>query len=330
MGLAVVTLIAFACALPWFESPGLLIEPRSIALPADGRMHLAAVLQARLWQSENADSIQFSGDLRGTELRQAGRNVELWLQSPVEAGRHTILLRKRGATSVVPVEIQPDDQEDSARDGLPEWMPLHTPQDRQAFRAWFIELAERAAASTDKLPPEIVDCASLLRYAYREALVRHDDKWYAQFAAEQMPPLQSIAQWSYPNSPLGRELFRTRRGRYEPEQSTDGTFSQFADAKTLMTANAFPVSRRVEDARPGDIIFYRQLEQDSEYHSMILTGERGEWVVYHTGPIGAGKGEMRRMLLADLLRHPDVRWRPVPDNSNFLGVYRWKILREQD
>jgi uncharacterized protein YfaT (DUF1175 family) len=207
-------------------------------------------------------------------------------------------------------------------------MPLHSPEDRQAFRAWFTELAERAAAAGDKLPPEIADCASLLRYAYREALVRHDDKWYAQFGAEQMPPLESVAQWSYPHTPLGTGLFRTRRGEYAPEQATDGTFSQFADAKTLMAANAFLVSRKISDGRPGDLIFYRQLEQNSEYHSMILTGERGEWVVYHTGPIGTGKGEMRRMLVADLLHHPDARWRPEPGNSNFLGVYRWNILRE--
>jgi uncharacterized protein YfaT (DUF1175 family) len=32
--------------------------------------------------------------------------------------------------------------------------------------------------------------------------------------------------------------------------------------------------------------------------------------------------------MTDLLHHPDLRWRPVVDNSNFLGVYRWNILRE--
>ncbi len=44
----------------------------------------------------------------------------------------------------------------------------------------------------------------------------------------------------------------------------------------------------------------------------------------------ARKGEMRRLLLSDLLHHPDARWRPLPDNANFLGVYRWNILREGD
>ena len=66
----------------------------------------------------------------------------------------------------------------------------------------------------------------------------------------------------------------------------------------------------------------------SPFHSMIFCGETG--VVYHTGPIHQGKGEMRRLLLSDLLHHPDARWRPLPENENFLGVYRWNILREGD
>jgi uncharacterized protein len=58
-------------------------------------------------------------------------------------------------------------------------------------------------------------------------------------------------------------------------------------------------------------------------------------VVYYTGPIRRssgkqGKGEMRRLLVSDLLYHPDARWRPLPENTNFLGVYRWNILCEGD
>jgi hypothetical protein len=61
---------------------------------------------------------------------------------------------------------------------------------------------------------------------------------------------------------------------------------------------------------------------------MIFCGEAG--VVYHTGPVHQAKGEMRRLLPNDLLHHPDARWRPLPENANFLGVYRWNILREGD
>jgi hypothetical protein len=31
--------------------------------------------------------------------------------------------------------------------------------------------------------------------------------------------------------------------------------------------------------------------------------------------------------MAELLDHPDARWRPINSNPNFLGVYRWNILR---
>ena len=84
---------------------------------------------------------------------------------------------------------------------------------------------------------------------------------------------------------------------------------------------------------PGDLLFFRQFEQRSPFHSMIFVGHSewgpGEdWVVYHTGSDGAWAGEIRRVPLRSLLEHPDARWRPVAGNANFLGVYRWNILRE--
>jgi uncharacterized protein YfaT (DUF1175 family) len=142
------------------------------------------------------------------------------------------------------------------------------------------------------------------------------------------PPLPAVGQYAYPNTPLGANLFRVRQGGFAATDLADGGFAQFADAKTLWQRNTFFVSRDLRLARPGDILFYRQLEQNSPFHSMILTGTGHEWAVYHTGPIGTGTGEMRRVALADLLRHPDARWRPTVENSNFLGVYRWNILRE--
>ncbi len=52
-----------------------------------------------------------------------------------------------------------------------------------------------------------------------------------------------------------------------------------------------------------------------------------DWVVYHTGPdLTAGAaGEMRKVRLTDLQRHPSARWRPLPANPAFLGVYRLRI-----
>ena len=52
---------------------------------------------------------------------------------------------------------------------------------------------------------------------------------------------------------------------------------------------------------------------------MIVT--RNETVVYDTGADHGEAGELRRVALAELVDHPQARWRPVSDNPNFLDVY---------
>jgi hypothetical protein len=221
------------------------------------------------------------------------------------------------------------DSGDRFGDGTPDFLRLHSASDRSAFRAWFTTLADAAASlPTERLPHEINDCAALLRWSYRGALHAHDEAWLATMPLDSLPPLPAVSQYAYPFTPLGANLFRVRAGSYTAEDTSNGSFAQFADAKTLWQRNTFFVTRDVRAAHSGDLLFYRQLEQNSPYHSMILTGPAHDWAVYHTGPIGNGPGEVRRVALADLLNHPDTRWRPVIDNSNFLGVYRWNVLRE--
>jgi uncharacterized protein YfaT (DUF1175 family) len=248
------------------------------------------------------------------------------------AGERRLILRYAAQSATVTVRFREDD-EDSVGDGTPDFLRLHSAADRAAFRGWFTALADTAAGLPKaKLPKEIGDCAALLRWCYRGALHAHDEAWAATMPMDAPPPLASVTQYVYPQTPLGVGLFRVREGPYRAADATDGGFAQFADAKTLWLRNTFFVSRELRNARPGDLLFYRQLEQDSPYHSMILTGAGHEWAVYHTGPIGSGPteqpGEVRRVAIADLLRHPDARWRPLVNNANFLGVYRWSILRE--
>lgn len=228
------------------------------------------------------------------------------------------------------------DYRDRFSDGTPDFLRLDTPADQQAFRRWFTYLAERQAFAA-KLPVEITDCAALLRYAYREALRRHDDAW-AQEHDFRDAAFADVAKYDFPHTPLEANLFRTRAGPFTAADLSDGTFAQFADVKTLVLANAHFVSRDASRALPGDLLFFRQFEQRSPFHSMIFVGpstidrtaEAGDWLVYHTGPDGKRPGEMRRVTLASLLQHPDARWRPLASNKNFLGVYRWNILREAD
>lgn len=190
-------------------------------------------------------------------------------------------------------------------------------------------MAEAAAdLSPDKVPSEVDDCAALLRWCYRNALHAHDEAWLRAAPVSLDLAQPSVRQYVYPLTPLGSALFRVREGAFTAADEHNGAFAQFADARALWRLNTFLLGRDVRRARPGDLLFFRQLEQNSPYHSMIVTGDAQQWAVYHTGPIGRGPGEMRRVLLSDLLAHPDPRWRPLAANSNFLGVYRWNILQE--
>lgn len=214
-------------------------------------------------------------------------------------------------------------------DGTPDFLRLNDPADQAAFRRWFTLIAEyQAIRPRADLPAEITDCASLLRYAYREALKKHDESWFTTTGVEIAAPPGEVRAWSYPHSPLGTALFRVRPGTFEPQDLEDGAFAQFADAKTLVERNAYLVGRDVRQALPGDLLFYRQFGQSSPWHSMIVDRVGTEAaVVYNTGEDHGQPGEMRRVTVADLLDHPQPQWRPLPGNPNFLGVYRWNILR---
>ena len=214
-------------------------------------------------------------------------------------------------------------------DGTPDFLRLTDPSDQAAFRRWFARIAEyQALRPNNELPAEIVDCASLLRFSYREALKRHNEAWFLSTGIEISAPPGEVRAWHYPDTPLGAALFRVKPGAFEASDLTNGVFAQFADAKTLVELNAYWVSRDVRMARPGDLLFFRQFGQSSPWHSMIVAeaGARAR-VVYHTGPDHGKPGELRRVLLSELLDHPRPQWRPVAQNPNFLGVYRWNILR---
>ena len=321
-------LLAAAGVLAWRRArqQRLVASPRELTLPADGALHRAVQLHLSRGGRIDADVVLSMGV--PARILAEGYAAAVEIQSPVNPGTQRLALRYRGTATSVIVHFAPD-ASDRFGDGTPDFLRLHTAADRTAFRAWFTALADTAAAlPPERLPHEIDDCAALLRWCYRGALHAHDEAWQATMPLETLPPLASVTQYAYPFTPLGANLFRVRSGVYALSDAANGSFAQFADAKTLWQRNTFFVTRDVRAARPGDLLFYRQLEQNSPFHSMILTGPAHDWAVYHTGPIGTGPGEVRRMALDDLLHHPDIRWRPVPENSNFLGVYRWDVLRE--
>ena len=189
--------------------------------------------------------------------------------------------------------------------------------DRQAFRAWFVLLAD---AAYYRAPPEVADCAALVRYAMREALRPHTPEWLRRAALPVAPAISDVA--SRPAAVGGLlPLFRVAADATAP-------MAEFADARTLIRWNARAISRDIAAARPGDLLYYRQPAQRQPDHLMIVVGRSrvdasaSDFVVYHTGPDDDGPGEMRKVRLADLGRHPAPRWRPTPSNDAFVGVYR--------
>ncbi len=211
--------------------------------------------------------------------------------------------------------------------------------DRAALRAWIAILAD---AQFYRTTPDVTDCAALLRHAVREAVRPHTDEWYRR---TQLPLAVTLAD------PVARPgerdgmlpLFAVTAGR-RPR------FAEFADAQTIIRFNASPLGREVTALRPADLLYFRQEGQRLPDHLMVFIGRSAfeptgdDWVVYHTGPsaaagVTAGRagdaaatgepvpgGEVRKVRLSDLQRHPSPRWRPVSINRAFVGVFRLTMV----
>jgi uncharacterized protein YfaT (DUF1175 family) len=165
-------------------------------------------------------------------------------------------------------------------------------------------------------------------------LRRHDRPWLQKMGPGYTPVAPDVRRYNLEQSPLGEKLFRTSFGSYKDGELANGTFSEFADARTLKSFNAKFVSRDRRHAEPGDLLFfYQPWVQKFPYHVMIFLGDAqlgehqaGDWVVYHTGSSPTDEGTVKKVELSVLDHHPNKRWRPVESNSNFLGFYRLKIL----
>lgn len=197
--------------------------------------------------------------------------------------------------------------------------------DRAAFRAWFVFLAD---TQFYRPTPDVTDCAALVRHAVREALRAHTPEWRRRVALPlpvafpdvRRPPRPAEGVWP---------LFRVSADPRAP-------LAEFADARTLVRLNARSIGRDVRGARPGDLLYFLQPEQRAPDHLMVFVGrsaferEGDDWVVYHTGALrtidGTGEGEVRKVRLQDLHQHPSARWRPLPANPRFIGVFRLAFL----
>lgn len=317
----------------------LLLEVSSNHLPADGFSTARLVARAPDGRALPASGVMVEvvegaqrARIESVTPRSGG--VEAVVRAGILPGPVVVEARAPG---FAPAQVRLEtalDASDRSGDGTPDFLRLDTEADQQAFRHWFTFLAEaQFYRSPDQLASEINDCAALLRFAYREALREHDGTWATELDLPTLPGAPAVEKYHYPFTPLGAGLFRVAPGSFRPQDVGNGAFAQFADARTLQRLNTHFISRDIRRAQPGDLLFFRQLEQEQPFHAMVFLGpsqfEPGPqaWLLYHTGPLAGGPGEIRRVTVAELLRHPSPRWRPLPANPNFLGVYRWNILR---
>lgn len=223
---------------------------------------------------------------------------------------------------------------DSDYDGIPDRAELQSFMDRENFRHWFTAIAEgQFYRVSEQWNAEQRDCSGLVRFAWREALRRHDRVWFQKMGPGYTPIAPDVARYNLEQGPLGEKLFRSSFGSYKDGDLSDGTFSEFADARTLKSFNTKFVSRDRGQAQPGDLLFfYQPWVQKFPYHVMIFLGDSigrdqsSGSVVYHTGSSPTDEGTVKKVALSVLDQHPNKRWRPVESNSNFLGFYRLKIL----
>jgi uncharacterized protein YfaT (DUF1175 family) len=224
---------------------------------------------------------------------------------------------------------------DADSDGIPDAAELQSYMDRENFRRWFTLIAEaQFYRLSGEWNAEQRDCAGLVRFAWREALRRHDRQWFQKMGAGYPAIAPDVARYSLEQSPLGEKLFRVSFGAYKEGESSNGTFSEFADARSLKSFNTKFISRDRHYAQPGDLLFfYQPWVQKFPYHVMVFLGDAKlsnekstNWVIYHTGSSPGDAGTVKKVELSVLDQHPNRRWRPVESNSNFLGFYRLKIL----
>lgn len=307
-------------------------------LRADGRATLIVKVEQRnlyggltVWPS--TAQVQLSGhEALDLSIQRAHEGTLV-----IRAGHHPGTFRlehPEAAPLTIALHADPRDRDD---DGLPDAAELLSEEDRAAFVRWFTTLAEAQAQQIDDGWPAIhQDCAGLVRFAYKEALKTHGPQWLQK--RRYLPTIghPDVRSLEYPHLPFMGDLAFSKTGNtFDAARPRTEQFTAAASARTLWQGNTAFISRRMEDARAGDLIFYRvPYGSGSRMHTMIVLGARsgadhqapGQRVVYHTGGNANDGGEIRLVDLRTLAAHPDPDWHPRADNPRFLGVHRLNLI----
>jgi uncharacterized protein len=177
-----------------------------------------------------------------------------------------------------------------------------------AFRAWMVRLIDEQIRQGPNPRWFHRDCAGLVRFAVNEAFKVHDAKWLRVNAMSNLP--------LPPDLHLRSEQQSLRRGWTQ----LDGTRAAFATAQVLVQRNARFVSKDLNQALPADFLFF---DQGDDQHLMVWMNR---YIAYHTGTETRTDNGLRAVTIKQLMQWKDTRWRPEPNNPNFIGVFRLAFL----
>ncbi|MCP1618309.1 uncharacterized protein YfaT (DUF1175 family) [Pseudomonas otitidis] len=182
------------------------------------------------------------------------------------------------------------------------------PEQSQVFRAWFVRIAQEQLRQGPSPRWHQQDCAGLVRFAANEALKVHDAKWLRAngLSNRYLPP--------------ELELSDAQRQLAQNWQQGGGKVGPYVNAIKLIQHNSRFAGRDLNQARPGDLIFF---DQGDDQHLMIWMGRE---IAYHTGTSTPTDNGMRSVSLQQLMKWKDTRWIPDESNPNFIGIYRLNFL----
>jgi uncharacterized protein YfaT (DUF1175 family) len=188
---------------------------------------------------------------------------------------------------------------------------LSAPQSA-AFRAWFVRIVDQQMRRGPTPRWTQRDCAGLVRFAVGETLKPHDTRW---LRANGMTSLADTG-----SMPPELQLSASQRTIANRWTQLDGSTGAYASAIALIQRNSRFVSKDVNQALPGDLLFF---DQGDDQHLMIWLDR---YIAYHTGTVTPTDTGLRAVAVSDLMQWNDSRWQPLDGNPNFVGVFRLDFL----
>lgn len=179
----------------------------------------------------------------------------------------------------------------------------------EAFRGWFTRIVGEQLRQGPNPRWQHRDCAGLVQFAVAESLRVHNAKWLRSngISNRYLPPEVALD--------AGQQVWR------QPWLTVQGQKSAYVEAWQLVQANTRLVGRDLNQALPGDLLYF---DQGADQHLMVWLGSS---IAYHTGqhPSARDSG-LRSVSVNHLMTWKDTRWQPVQHNPDFIGVFRFSFL----